>query len=100
MYFCVQGAENKNLPESEVSIMMKLRLTSITVFISVALFMSGFSGNLVAQKMMQADDVKFDEPTKLEIIDSVMKTIEDIYVFPDVARRMDKHIRGQLKRGA
>lgn len=80
--------------------MLKFRLLPGTVLVCLMLFFCGDTGNLVAQRMMQADDVKIDGSTKLEIIDSVMKTIEDVYVFPDVAVRMDKYVRGQLKKGA
>jgi hypothetical protein len=41
-----------------------------------------------------------DKATKAEIIDSLSATLNKIYVFPEVAKKMEKHMRGQLKKGA
>jgi hypothetical protein len=40
-----------------------------------------------------------DEATKAAVIDSLSEALENIYVFPDVAEKMQKTIRKNLKRG-
>ena len=41
-----------------------------------------------------------DSETQSAIIDSVSAALNDIYVFPDVAKNMEKLIRKNLKQGA
>lgn len=41
-----------------------------------------------------------DQGTRKAVIDEIIKKINDIYVFPDVAKKMEKHLRQQLKKGA
>jgi hypothetical protein len=45
----------------------------------------------------QPPDKPITPARQAEIIDSVCKTLNDIYVFPDVAKNMEKHIRKQYK---
>ena len=45
-------------------------------------------------------DRVIDAPTQLEIIDSVTQALNEIYVFPDVAKKMEKHLRKQYKKKA
>jgi hypothetical protein len=40
---------------------------------------------------------KIDDATKAAIIDSVAKALNDVYVFPDVARRMESEIKHNLR---
>ncbi|UCG60521.1 MAG: S41 family peptidase [Candidatus Zixiibacteriota bacterium] len=46
------------------------------------------------------DVPSIDNTTKAAIIDSVSATLNRIYVFPEVAQKMEKHMRKQLKSGA
>ncbi len=41
-----------------------------------------------------------DSKVKAEIIDSVSAALNEIYVFPDVAAKMERHVRDQLRSGA
>jgi len=45
-------------------------------------------------------DRVIDARMQAEIIDSVTKTLNEIYVFPDVAKKMEKHLRQQYKKKA
>ncbi|MCP4570384.1 MAG: S41 family peptidase [FCB group bacterium] len=50
--------------------------------------------------IMAEDEIpKIDKKAKAEIIDSVTATLNDNYVFPEVAQKMDEYIRQQFKKG-
>jgi SpoVK/Ycf46/Vps4 family AAA+-type ATPase len=52
-----------------------------------------------AQLSGDSDVVVIDAAKRAEIIDSVTVTLNKIYVFPDAAEEMEKHIRKQMKNG-
>lgn len=41
-----------------------------------------------------------DEQSKTAVIDEVVKKLNEIYVFPEVAKKMEKHLKKQFKKGA
>lgn len=43
-------------------------------------------------------DRVIDARMQLEVIDSVTQALNEIYVFPEVAKKMEKHLRTQLKK--
>jgi hypothetical protein len=45
----------------------------------------------------QPTSESIDQKTKAAIIDSVSKALNDVYVFPDIAKKMEKQIRRNLK---
>jgi hypothetical protein len=45
-------------------------------------------------------DKVIDSKIQLEVIDSVTQALNEIYVFPDVAKKMEKHLRQQYKKKA
>jgi hypothetical protein len=45
-------------------------------------------------------DKVINAKTQLEVIDSVAQALNEIYVFPDVAKKMEKHLRKQYKKKA
>ncbi len=47
-----------------------------------------------------SEDRTIDARMQLEIIDSVTQALNEIYVFPDVAKEMEKHLRQQYKKKA
>jgi hypothetical protein len=48
----------------------------------------------------QRPDKTIDAKMQLEVIDSVTQTLNEIYVFPDVAKKMEKYLRSQYKKKA
>ena len=46
-----------------------------------------------AQPGSASDDMVVDEAWKSDVIDSVLLTLDSNYVFPDMAQKMNKHIR-------
>ena len=68
-------------------------------FILISLVMIGFQFNdLHAQRRIMADEgEKVDHKTQAAIIDTVTRALNDIYVFPDVAKEMEKQVRKNYK---
>lgn len=62
---------------------------AIMLFMVLALSLSAFG--------QQPPDKPITPAKQAEIIDSVTRTLNEIYVFPDVAKNMEKHIRKQYK---
>jgi hypothetical protein len=53
-----------------------------------------------SQQGTTPEDKKIDAKMQLEVIDSVTQALNEIYVFPDVAKKMEKHLRQQYKKKA
>jgi hypothetical protein len=69
----------------------------------VALFLLGLSvpGGIWAQPAgNERPDRVIDAKFQLEVIDSVTRSLNEIYVFPDVAKKIEKHLRSQYKKKA
>lgn len=74
---------------------MKRRLTlSLTIFVLLLLTTAVF-GQVV--RRAGGESLTVDSKMQMEIIDSVAYALNEIYVFPDVAKEMEKHIRKQYK---
>lgn len=73
------------------------RLALIMVGLIVSCFLS-VSAQTVATPEQQAPSI--DKKAKMEIIDSLSMALNEIYVFPEVAKKLEKHMRKQLKDGA
>jgi len=81
----------------------KGRLAASVVILCAALvvLISGFrtAGAQVQVRMGPVEGEPIDEAGKAAVVDSLSKALNDIYVFPDVAEKMDKTIRRNLRRG-
>ncbi len=74
---------------------MKRRLTlSLTIF-GLLLLTTAVFGQVV--RRADGESLTVDSKMQMEIIDSVAYALNEIYVFPDVAKEMEKHIRKQYK---
>ncbi|MGB2696764.1 MAG: S41 family peptidase [Candidatus Zixiibacteriota bacterium] len=69
------------------------------LFLIALLSVAGsFSNQAQAQTSgPNSEDRKIDARMQLEVIDSVTQALNEIYVFPDVAEKMEKHLRKQYK---
>lgn len=74
------------------------RLSAILVLVMTLLCLGSVSAQTVIGPRENVPSI--DKATKAAIIDSVSATLNKIYVFPDVAKKMEKHMRKQLKSGA
>ncbi len=75
------------------------RLT-ITSLIALGLALLLFAAAPVTAQPGPDDSPKIDKKIKGEIIDSVSAALNKYYVFPDMAKKMEKFARDQLKKGA
>ena len=58
-------------------------------------------GNLViaAQEADGPPDMAIDEQTKGEVINNILENLNRSYVFPDVAAKIEQHVRGRVAKG-
>jgi hypothetical protein len=62
----------------------------LTTLIIVALCATGFA---------QGKEIKLDKAEKGQVIERISKILEDNYVYPETAKKMNGHISGRLKKG-
>jgi hypothetical protein len=81
---------------------VRIGLTALSRVSLVALFLLVASAPAtgLSQQAPEAPEVRtIDKKVRAEIVDSVTTTLNSIYVFPDVAKEMEKHIRKLMKQG-
>ncbi|MEW5923437.1 MAG: S41 family peptidase [Candidatus Zixiibacteriota bacterium] len=71
---------------------------SMTLMMGLLLFFA--TGNIVKAQSMMPEDKEITSAEQAEIIDSVCAAMNRIYVFPDVAAKMEKHLRKRYKEKA
>ena len=72
----------------------------LPVCVALALMLISLSADTaVCQRVVvrQGAGEDIDKETKAAIVDSVSKALNDVYVFPDVAKKMEKELRRKLK---
>jgi hypothetical protein len=67
-------------------------------YIVVCLFINAI--DVRGQQVNPPPDKNIDARMQAEIIDSVTQALNEIYVFPDVAKKMEKYLRQQYKKQA
>lgn len=74
------------------------KLASLFAFLSLTLIVIVI-GNIVivAQQPNNQPDSTVDSATKNQVIESLLKDLNDSYVFPDVAKKMETDVRSRLK---
>ena len=84
------------LQKSNFQKVQALRLLCVLL---VGLLMSlPASANAQRMAVKGDQDKTIDSKMQAEIIDSVTQALNEIYVFPDVAKQMEKHLRKQYKK--
>lgn len=72
---------------------------SFALFITMLFVTCAFVTNPIwAQQGPQMPDMPVDSTTKGTVIENLLKELNDSYVFPDVAKKMDADIRARLAR--
>src|SRR5215475_10422988 len=51
-----------------------------------------------AQQPREQPDMNVDAATRVEVIDGVLKKLNDAYVFPDVAKKMEQAVRERVQK--
>ena len=65
-----------------------------------ALFTAVLFGSIVvAQGPSPGPDLAIDAATRSTVIDSLLKQLDDAYVFPETAKKMETDIRSRQKNG-
>lgn len=72
---------------------------SLLALILLALTCAGYVGNAAAQQERTPPDSTIEANTRKQVIDTVLKRLNDSYVFPEVAKAMDKAIRDRAAKG-
>lgn len=75
------------------------RSALILTLIVLALGCLGFAGRAAAQQEGTPPDSTIDSNTRKQVIDTILKRLNDSYVFPEVAKAMDKSIRDRVAKG-
>ncbi|MCJ7497786.1 MAG: S41 family peptidase, partial [candidate division Zixibacteria bacterium] len=74
------------------------RLTSSVFCTALLILIIMFPSRAEAQTPgMNPQDKTINAQTQLEVIDSVSQALNQVYVFPDVAKKMEKYLRDQFK---
>ncbi|MDD3732993.1 MAG: S41 family peptidase [candidate division Zixibacteria bacterium] len=74
---------------------MKHRLTLLLAISGLLLLVPAVFGQVV--RRAGGESLTVDSKMQMEIIDSISYALNEVYVFPDVAKEMEKHIRKQYK---
>ena len=74
------------------------RSVLVLILVLTVLTCVGYAGNAAAQEPTQPDSA-IDANTRKLVIDAVLKRLNDSYVFPEVAKAMDKAIRDRVAKG-
>ena len=92
----------KGVSISPVSLTGPLMRTFLCIFLTLLLIPAGLlPASARAQSAGQEPpDKVIDAGMQAEIIDSVTRSLNEIYVFPDVAKKIEKHLRSQYKKKA
>ena len=68
----------------------------LTLLTALVICVAG--GLICCATSMAQEDMPVDAAKRAEIIDSVTSTLNRAYVFPDVAKEMEQHVRELLKK--
>jgi hypothetical protein len=79
------------------SISARLSVLSVALLVLIGLFPASAGAQ---SSTAERPDKVIDARMQLEVIDSVTQALNEIYVFPDVAKKMEKHLRKQYKNKA
>src|SRR5688500_19929065 len=79
------------------------RPTASRIFLirfAVLLLLTFMFANIAAAQMgpMEQPDLTIDTATRTQVIDGVLKRLNDSYVFPEVAKKMEQSIRERVNK--
>ncbi|MGI8918905.1 MAG: S41 family peptidase [Pyrinomonadaceae bacterium] len=75
------------------------RSALILILIVVALAQLGLASSAAAQQERTPPDGPIDATTRNQVIDTVLKRLNESYVFPEAAKAMEKSIRERVAKG-
>lgn len=84
---------------SPAGLLMRAQLCAFLILLLIPAGLLSTSARAQSAGQERPDRV-IDAGMQAEIIDSVTQALNEIYVFPDVAKKMEKHLRKQYKKKA
>ncbi len=73
-------------------------LSTFKAFAAIT-FLSLAPGSIsVAQEMREQPDITIDAATRAQVIEAIIKNVNDSYVFPEIAKKMTESIRDRVNR--
>ena len=85
--------------QAACSSLTRARLLALSITLLVLIWLFPVSACAQPPGGERPDKV-IDAKMQSEVIDSVTQALNEIYVFPDVAKKMEKHLRSQYKKKA
>jgi hypothetical protein len=76
---------------------MKIRIYFRAMIVAVALVLA-YTQDVMAQRPPEQSDLTIDAAQRAEVIEGVIKRLNDNYVFPDVAKKMEAAIRERVQK--
>src|SRR6185503_7038212 len=74
-----------------------LKTTASKVIVRLALLcLLALSGAIVGFAQPEQPDLTIDTATRTQVIDGILKRLNDSYVFPEVAKKMEQSIRERV----
>src|SRR6185295_17825628 len=64
----------------------------------IVLCVLAMSMSIVAIGQQEQQDLTIDAATRTKVIDTILKRLNESYVFPDVAKKMEDSIRGRVEK--
>jgi C-terminal processing protease CtpA/Prc len=77
-----------------------MRTAGKLIVVLAAIALGTMSSAALCQTGHPIEDKTVTPAIQAEIIDSLMEAVRDYYVFPDVAKKMEKHVRDQYRKTA
>jgi hypothetical protein len=76
-----------------------LKSTPSKVIIRLAIIcLLALSGAIVSFAQPEQPDLTIDAATRTQVIDGILKRLNDSYVFPEVAKKMEQSIRERVEK--
>src|SRR5678816_4150019 len=73
-------------------------IASKVIFRLAVLCLLALSGAVMGFAQPEQPDLTIDAATRTQVIDSILKRLNDSYVFPDVAKKMEQSIRERIEK--
>src|SRR5215217_2660761 len=71
-------------------------MTSKVIFRPALICVLALSGAIVVFAQPEQPDLTIDAATRTQVIDGIVKRLNDSYVFPEVAKKMEQSIRERV----
>jgi len=74
-----------------------LKIVMNYIFCLAVVCTIAMSGGAAAFAQQEQPDLTIDAATRTQVIDGILKRLNDSYVFPDIAKKMEQSIRERVE---